>query len=126
MKTPVDERRKYQRAFFSMESNIITLFSILGTKAESIEAMILNISPGGVFFAITGNYRRILKKGDRILFHKFHQINDPIEKINLEAEIVWIMDDPSFHYMGVGTKFINITESTEEFVNNLISLWQGK
>lgn len=120
------DRRQFQRLIFSVDNEIYSTIHIVGTRSEPIRALILNISPGGVSFSITGRDRKIVKKGDKIILKEIQERNKTIQPINVYAEIIWRFEDPTTEYIGIGAKFFDMTESHKLELNRFIQMWQKR
>jgi c-di-GMP-binding flagellar brake protein YcgR len=124
MRDQMSERRKYQRLLFSDDHNIVISFRISGVKHAPIKALILNISKGGLFFTLSGRDRKLVKKGDQLQFVQIIKAEDISFPVDIEAEIVWIMDNSSLEHIGVGTQFMNVNDDTKLQIKKLIDVWQ--
>jgi c-di-GMP-binding flagellar brake protein YcgR len=124
MREKTTERRKYQRLLFSDDHNIVVSFRITGVRHAPIKALILNISQGGLFFTLTGRDRKLVKKGDQLQIVQIIKAENISLPVDIEAEIVWIMDNSSLEHIGIGTQFININDDVKLQIKKLIDAWQ--
>jgi c-di-GMP-binding flagellar brake protein YcgR len=114
------ERRQYSRIFFTKDHDIKIKFTIKDIRHGPIEANILNISPGGFFLTLTGRDRKIVKKDDIITVKEIQRENKKPHKLNLEAKIIWILDNAQLDYIGIGTEFINLDDPVKKQIENFI------
>jgi|MudIll2142460700_1097286.scaffolds.fasta_scaffold42550_3 c-di-GMP-binding flagellar brake protein YcgR len=108
------ERRQFIRAFFSHEKKISAVFSTIQSPQKAIFVQVVNISHGGVFFTFRSTRELQLQKGDRIVFKEFREKDLPPFSIHLEATIVWVLDEPAMEFVGVGSKFINLSPENKD------------
>jgi hypothetical protein len=108
-----DERRKFERFVFSKRDEIMASLLIPGVSEKPIAVQVLNIARGGIFFTIRSIRSVNLEIGQTIIFKDLYDDSNRSIALDMEAIIVWIMDDESNEYIGVGSKF---TEPTEEWL----------
>ena len=122
------ERRKYRRVIFTAEHNISGQFLMPGTGHKPINALILNLSMGGLYFTPKKGRNPDIKNGDQLVFmHLYVPQSDPLI-LNIDAEIKWIMDPALLEHIGIGCSFIKLSSSSyqrlETFMETFLNLTQ--
>jgi len=117
------ERRQFIRALFGHEKKISAVFTTAQNPQKSIFVQVVNMSLGGVFFTYRSTRQLHLQQGDHIIFKEFRESDSPPFPIQIEATIVWVLDEPAMEYTGVGSKFIQLStenlEKLEQFIHSL-------
>jgi hypothetical protein len=105
---PGNERRQSKRTLFKKHNKIMGYFSHSEKQGKSIIVQILNMSAGGIFFSIRSNRDIQLKVGDEIIFENIVNTDSKVYSLNMNAVIIWIMEDPTMEHTGIGSKFVNV------------------
>ena len=118
------ERRQFIRALFGHEKEISAVFATALNPQKSIFVQVVNMSQGGVFFTYRSTRQLQLQQGDHIIFKEFRESDSPPFFIEIEAKIVWIIDEPAMEYTGVGSKFIQLSSENLEKLEQFILSFQ--
>ena len=114
------ERRQFTRAFFSHEKKISAVFSTTQFPQKAIFVQVVNMSHGGVFFTFRSTRELKLQKGDHIIFKEFREKDLPPFSIQLEATIIWVLDEPAMEFVGVGSKFVHLSPENKDQLEQFI------
>ena len=119
------ERRSFQRIFFSIEDGIKSKFIIssLQTELDLLTANVINLSEGGLALALSKDRGKKIKIGDFIILTEVKGIKDLEFLNNVEAEIKWILDNPSLEFVGFGCEFRDAPESMKDSIQTFIDSW---
>ena len=120
------EKRGFQRIFFSIEEGIKGIFAFSDHQRGLLVANIINISEGGLGLALSKDKKDRIHKGDYVILSHITGIQGLEPLTNVEAEIRWILDNPSFEFVGFGCEFLNTTESQRDTIRIFIDSWQGE
>ena len=119
------ERRKHNRAVFTLEDGVTGVISIPGEKEKPITAFILNLSSGGAFFHLKPGETFPAEVGDTIVLVKIK--GSPVLDflVNIDADIKWILNPPVFKYVGVGCEFKNVPPSSQDQIRKFVESWKS-
>lgn len=117
---PMNERRQSDRVLFEKQDKIMGHFSLLEKQDKSIVVQILNISLGGISFTLRSNRDIELKMGDRIIFEEIVNKDSQVFSIKMRAIIIWIMEDSTMEYTGIGSKFLDMNSERKSIMNDCI------
>jgi c-di-GMP-binding flagellar brake protein YcgR len=120
------EKRRYQRIFFSIEDSIKGSFAFSDHQKGLLTANIINISEGGLGLALSKDKKDRINKGDYVILTHIMGIQGLESLTNVEAEIRWILDNPSLGFIGCGCEFLNVPESQRDAIRIFIDSWQKK
>ena len=121
-----EEKRKFRRAFFTIEDDIIGLFSLASKPDKTVIAYILNLSMGGIYFTLDAAKSSIPKAGDRIVLMQIKAQKSLSFLVNIDAEVKWVLNPPMLKHIGIGCEFINIPESSMKQLDEFVDSWQEK
>ncbi len=119
------ERRSFQRIFFSIEDGITGKFIItnLRTELDLLTANVINLSEGGLALALSKDRGKRIRIGDYIILTEVKGIKDLEFLNNVEAQIKWILDNPSLEFVGFGCEFRDAPESIKDSIQTFIDSW---
>jgi hypothetical protein len=117
------ERRRHQRIFFSIEDGIKGVFAFSDHQKGLLTANIINIGEGGLGLALNKDKKDKINKGDYVILTHIMGIQGLESLTNVEAEIKWILDNPSLEFIGCGCEFLNIPESIRDIMKTCIDSW---
>jgi len=120
------ERRKSQRCFFSIEDGVKGIFAFLDLQKGLLVAHIINISEGGLGLALNKDKKNRIAQGDRVILTHITGIQGLESLINVDAEIKWIMDNPSLEFVGLGCAFLDVPEPMRDIIETFIDSWSMK
>jgi len=110
------ERRRHQRIFFSIEDGIKGIFAFSDHQRGLLTASIINISEGGLGLALSKDKKDRIAQRDYVILSHITGIQGLEPLTNVEAEIKWIVDNPSLEFLGFGCEFLNATESVKDAI----------
>ena len=99
------DRRKFERIFFSKQDEIMASLVIPDYSEKPIAVQVLNIARGGIFFSVRSIRNVYLQIGQTIIFKEIYDNSNHVFPLDAHAKIIWIIDDESQEYTGVGSKF---------------------
>lgn len=117
------ERRGSQRIFFSIEDGIQGTFASPDFHKGSLKASIINLSESGLGLALSKDEQKGIEKGDRVILTQINGIEGLESLANIEAEIKWILDNPSLGFIGCGCEFNDIPESMRDAIRTFVYAW---
>jgi len=117
------ERRKFERAVFTLEDGVFGILSVPGIHDRSLQASIINISEGGIQFTLEPQNKNKIRAGDRVVVL---QIKAPATLkflVNIDAEVKWVLHPEMFEHAGAGCQFINISPTSREQIAAFVEAW---
>jgi len=120
------ERRSFKRIFFSIEDGIKGVFAFPDHQKGVFTATILNIGEGGLGLALGKDEGIKIGKGDYVILSHITGIQGLESLTNVETEIRWILDNPSFDFVGFGCEFLNTPEPLRDAIRVFIDSWHRK
>jgi len=118
------DRRQAIRALFGHVKKISAIFTTIQSPQKAIFVQVVNMSHGGIFFTFRSTRELHLQNGDHIIFKEFRKKDLPPFAIQIEAKIVWVLDEPAMEFVGVGSKFINLSPENKEKLEQFIQTCQ--
>jgi len=116
------ERRRSQRIFFSIEDGIKGIFAFSDHQRSLLTATIINISEGGLGLALGKDNKDRIATGDYVILSHITGIQGLESLTNVEAEIKWIVDNPSLEFLGFGCEFLDAFESMRDAIRLFIDV----
>ncbi len=120
------ERRRFRRIFFSIEDSIKGIIAFLDHQRGILVTHILNIGEGGLALAVSKDKKGKIAKGDQIILTHITGMQGLESLVNVDAEIKWLMDDPSLEFVVFGCKFLDIPEPMRDAIGAFIDSWPMK
>ncbi|MCJ7548040.1 MAG: PilZ domain-containing protein [Deltaproteobacteria bacterium] len=120
MADETNERRRFQRIFFSIEDGIKGIIAFLDYQRGLLVAHIINIGEGGLGLAVSKDKKDKIVKGDQIILTHITGMQGLESLVNVDAEIKWLMDDPSLEFVVFGCKFLDISEPMKDAIGIFI------
>ena len=122
-----NERRSFQRIFFSIEDGIKGIIAFLDHQRGLLVAHIINIGEGGLGLAVSKDKKDKIVKGDQIILTHITGMQGLESLVNVDAEIKWILDNPSLEeFVVFGCKFLDIPEPMRDAIGIFIDSWPMK
>ncbi len=124
MQRPEIENRRYKRAFFTLEEELLILFRVDEKTPTALAARVMNISRGGMGLIAKRGVERILEKGMRLSIVEFGiQGADTIRTDGaLAADVRWILDNDFLDHVGFGCQYLDpdaaVVTQIEQFIND--------
>ena len=117
------ERRRLQRIFFSLEDGIQGTFTFSDLYKGIFTAHIINLSEVGLGLVLNKKEDKKIEKGDAVILTQISGIQGLEPLINIEAEIKWIVDNPSLEFLGFGCEFLRLPEPLQAQIRGCIDSW---
>jgi c-di-GMP-binding flagellar brake protein YcgR len=117
------EKRRLERIFFAIEDGVTGtfIFSDLQTELDLLTANIVNLSEGGVAITLLKDDKeKKIGIGDHLILTQVKGIKELEFLTNVEAEIKWIVDNPSIKFIGFGCEFLDLPETIREKIRAFI------
>jgi hypothetical protein len=126
MADETNERRRFQRIFFSIEDGIKGIIALSDYQRGLLVAHIINIGEGGVGLAVSKDKKDKIAKGDQVILTHITGMQGLESLVNVDAEIKWLMDDQSLEFVVFGCKFLDIPEPITAAIGTFIDSWPTK
>ncbi len=114
------EKRRFQRAVFSIGDGVIGVFSTDGFTNDSIAASITNLSAGGLQFILPRDTSPEIGAGDRLILREIKGTTGLRFVSNLELEVKWVMDLQIFEHVGIGCEFLNASDAIMDQIDRFV------
>jgi hypothetical protein len=122
-----NERRRFQRIFFSIEDGAKGILAFSDHQRGLLVAHIINIGEGGLGLAISKDKKGKIAKGDQVILTHITGIQGLESLINVDAEIKWILDNPSLEeFVVFGCEFLDFPEPMRDAIGTFIDSWPMK
>jgi len=122
-----NERRRFQRIFFSIEDGVKGILAFSDHQRGLLVAHIINIGDGGLGLAVSKDKKGKIAKGDQIILTHITGIQGLESLINVDAEIKWILDNPSLEeFVVFGCEFLDVPEPMRDAIGIFIDSWPMK
>ena len=122
-----NERRRFQRIFFSIEDGIKGIIAFSDHQRGLLVASIINIGEGGLGLAVSKDKKDKIVKGDQVILAHITGIQGLESLINVDAEIKWILDNPSLEeFVVFGCEFPDIPEPMRDAIGIFLDSWSMK
>jgi len=121
-----NERRRFQRIFFSIEDGVKGILAFSDHQRGLLVAHIINIGDGGLGLAVSKDKKGKIAKGDQIILTHITGIQGLESLINVDAEIKWILDNPSLEFVAFGCEFLDVPEPMRDAIGIFIDSWPMK
>jgi hypothetical protein len=117
------EKRKFRRAIFTLEDNVVGLLSLARKPGKIITGYVLNLSMGGIYFTIDATKTIIPEIGDKIVLMQIKAPRSLGFLVNIDAQAKWVLNPTMLKYIGVGCEFINIPELSRKQLGDFVDSW---
>jgi len=117
------ERRRFRRVFFSIGDGVKGILAFSDLQRGVLAAHIINISEGGLGLALGKDKKNRIARGDSVILTHITGIEGLEFLANVDAEIRWIMDDPSLEFVGFGCEFLDVPEHMSDAIRIFIDSW---
>jgi c-di-GMP-binding flagellar brake protein YcgR len=119
-----EEKRRFNRIFFSLADGIEGTFTFTNFLKGTVTAYIINLSEGGVGLVLNKEKdEKRIEKGEALILTQINGIQGLEPLMNIEAEIKWILDNPSLEFLGFGCEFLRMPESLQAHLRAFIDSW---
>jgi hypothetical protein len=114
------EKRRFQRIFFSIEDGIKGIIAFSDYQRGLLVAHIINIGEGGLGLAVSKDKKDKIVKGDQVILTHVTGIQGLESLVNVDAEIKWILENPSLEYVLFGCEFLDLPEPMKDAIGIFI------
>ena len=115
-------KRKFKRVIFSPDDDVCVNFYIFKAD-EIVTAKVLNISRGGICFAIDKKGIKSMPKiGDELVLLKLESPGKQSFLINADLEIIWALIHSILNQIGFGCRFEKLPENSETRIEEFLDL----
>jgi hypothetical protein len=121
-----NEKRRFQRIFFSIEDGIKGIIAFSDHQRGLLVAHIINIGEGGLGLAVSKGKKDKIAKRDQVILTHITGMQGLEFFINVDAEIKWILENPSLEYVLFGCEFLDFPESMRDAIGIFIDSWPMK
>jgi len=118
----MENRRQFDRIFFSAEDGITGSFALVDSSAHS-DATVMDLSVGGIRLTIGKDGFSQLKQGDRLMLIELNGAFGLEHIVHIEMEIRWVLSHPSFNHIGLGCHFLNTTPQVRDHLRTFLESW---
>jgi hypothetical protein len=122
-----NEKRRFQRIFFSIEDGIKGIIAFSDHQRGLLVTHIINIGEGGLGLAVSKGKKDKIVKGDQIVLTHITGMQGLESLVNVDAEIKWILDNPSLEeFVVFGCEFLDVPEPMRDAIGIFIDSWPMK
>jgi|SRR4030043_1061496 hypothetical protein len=114
------EKRRFQRIFFSIEDGIKGIIAFSDYQRGLLVAHIINIGEGGLGLAVSTDKKDKIAKRDQVILTHVTGIQGLESLVNVDAEIKWILENPSLEYILFGCEFFDLPEPMKDAIGIFI------
>ncbi|HAO21002.1 MAG: hypothetical protein BWK80_31305 [Desulfobacteraceae bacterium IS3] len=118
----MENRRQFDRIFFSAEDGITGSFALADSSAQS-DAIVMDLSVGGIRLTIGKDGFSHLKQGDRLMLIELNGAFGLEHIAHIEMEIRWVLSHPSFNHIGVGCHFLDPPPEVRAHIRAFLESW---
>ncbi len=116
----MNDKRKYKRYIFPNDEKMTVDFRTPGTNG-TIQARLLNISEGGLGFAISKEDASGIEIGTDLLIEGIDGINQFEDFKEITGKVRWILDHKPLENLGIGCEFLNLHEEVQKEIGKLVN-----
>ena len=119
------ERRRHRRAIYSLQEGLIGSFIAPGADGGTVLAPILNLSAGGIGFALVRGHENGIRPGDRLVLQELRIQTESCRRsleINSDLSLVvrWILNAEFLDHVGFGCEFIDPTDQQQNRIRDFL------
>jgi hypothetical protein len=119
-----EEKRRFNRIFFSLADGVEGTFTFANLLKGTLTAYIINLSEGGVGLVLNKEKdEKKIKKGEALVLTRISGVQGLEWLMNIEAEIKWVLDNPSLEFLGFGCEFLRLPASIQAHLRSCIDSW---
>jgi hypothetical protein len=120
------ERRRFRRVFFSIDDGVRGILAFSDLQRGVLAAHIINISEGGLGLALGKDKKDRIARGDPVILTHVTGIEGLEFLVNVDAEIKWIIDNPSLEFVGFGCEFVDVPDHMSDAIRIFIDSWSAE
>lgn len=117
------EDRKFKRIYFSAKDAIVGQFTPSVMDKDTMSALILNLSAGGMGLALNKKHNHEPEIGNVMTLTDISHSDDFYFLKHIEMEIKWVMNNPALNHILVGCEFITVPDDIVQRIDELSTLW---
>ena len=114
------ERRQYKRVVFSASDNVLGEFKLSGDSDEVISVKILDLSAGGLRFALPRDACGDIDVGYNLFLQYIKGISRLEFVSRMELEVRWILDNPAFENVMIGCEFLSVSGTVRNQIDQFV------
>lgn len=116
------ERRRYQRLFFSAEESITGIFRLSEPYQQHAVAGIMDLNPEGIGITFHKDECPQLVSGESLTLLKVPDSRLEFME-NIEMRIQWVLNHRSLEHMAMGCEFMGISSAFIRRVDEIMQSW---
>jgi len=105
------ERRRHRRIYFN-NGEVTGSFGPLDPPEQSVEAMVLNLSLGGLYITVSRGAPLRFRANETIIMYELKASESLRITSNIMVDVKRVEDQPIFNYIGYGCQFIELDQSS--------------
>ncbi len=121
-----NERRRFQRIFFSIEDGVKGILAFSDHQRGLLVTHIINIGEGGLGLAVGKDKKDKIAKKDQVIITHITGVQGLESLVNMDAEIKWMLENPSLEYVLFGCEFLDVPETMRDAIGIFIDSWPTK
>ena len=115
------ERRRFKRVAIPVDEGILGFINSPRLVADDFVAVrIIDMSAGGLHFFFHRSSIKEINAGDHITLKEIKGTKNLDFISNIELEVKWIADHPSFENVGIGCEFLNISDEVRQRIDQFV------
>ena len=118
------EKRRYERIFFTREQCIAGVFAGVFGEFENpearFEAVVLNLSEGGLHFTRKRDGGKAIQPGDRLRLQSLQGPAPLNYAQGVEVEIKWVLDHEYLEHVGYGCEFVDPPPALRHMIQEVV------
>jgi hypothetical protein len=126
MADETNERRRFQRIFFSIEDGVKGILAFSDHQRGLLVTHIINIGEGGLGLAVGKDKKDKIAKKDQVIITHITGVQGLESLVNVDAEIMWMLENPSLEYVLFGCEFLDVPETMRDTIGIFIDSWPTK
>jgi hypothetical protein len=121
MADETNERRRFQRIFFSIEDGVKGILAFSDHQRGLLVTHIINIGEGGLGLAVSADKKDKIAKRDQVILTHITGIQGLEFLTNVDAEIKWILENSSLEgFIVCGCEFLDVPEPMRDAIGIFI------
>ncbi|MGE0085626.1 MAG: PilZ domain-containing protein [Desulfococcaceae bacterium] len=122
MKQTEEERRRFQRLFFSAEEGFSGLFRLPEPYRQQVMGTIMDMNQEGIGITFQKDECPQLVTGDSLVLIKITDERFSFME-NTGMKIMWVLNHRSLDHMGMGCEFTNLSSDLKKRISEILNNW---
>lgn len=123
MKQSEQERRRFQRLFFSAEEGISGIFRLPEPYHRQARGIIMDMNQEGIGVSFQKDECPQLMTGDTLVLIKIPDARFSFME-HTEMKIMWVLNHRSLDHMAMGCEFTNFSSDLKKGIQEMLNTWQ--